>query len=364
MSQSRLAAWGVTPRMVTMSVAGLVTFVLLLAMMLRAVPYGIQAPGPTVDTLGTSGDVPLIAVEDDTPTFPTSGELLLTTVTTAGGPGYPADVGNVIKGWLSPSTKVAPIEAFFDPNQTQDELDAASAAQMVSSQQNATVAALTELGYEVPAELTIVGTQSGSGSDGVAEEGDLITGIDIGSGVVDVVTFADLDDALEQTPPGTTVDLQVERDGEPTSLPVVTGDDGAGGSVLGVFLSGEFDYPVDVHIQIENIGGPSAGTMFALGIVDVLTEGEMTGGQVIAGTGTITLGGDVGPIGGIQQKLAGARASGADYFLAPASNCDEVTGHVPSGLQVIEVATLEEARDAVETIGSGAAGAIAALPKC
>jgi len=131
-----------------------------------------------------------------------------------------------------------------------------------------------------------------------------------------------------------------------------------------VFLSGEFDYPVDVHIQIENIGGPSAGTMFALGIVDVLTEGEMTGGQIVAGTGTISLGGDVGPIGGIQQKLAGARESGADYFLAPASNCNEVVGHVPSGLQVVEVATLDQARDAVETIGSGAAGAIAALPTC
>lgn len=359
--QTTLRDWGVTPRVLTMSVAALVTFVLLLVMMLVPVPYGVRAPGPTVDTLGSSGGVQLITVEDGTATYPTSGELLLTTVTTAGGPGYPVDAGGVIRGWLSPSRMVAPIETFFDPSQTQEEIDAASSQQMITSQQNATVAALTELGYDVPAVLTIVGAQPGSGADGVVEEGDVIAGIDTGSGVVEVVTFDDLAQELAQTPPGTSVELMVDRDGESVALPIVTGDDGMGGSVLGVFLSGEFDYPVDVHIQIDDVGGPSAGTMFALGIIDVLTPGEMTGGQVVAGTGTISLGGLVGAIGGIQQKMAGARASGAEFFLAPRANCNEVVGHVPDGLQVVSVSTLAEARDAVESIG---AGDTADLPTC
>lgn len=349
-----------TPRLITMSAAALAVFALLLTMMTVPVPYGVQAPGPIVDTLGEAGDVELISVEG-TETYETSGELFLTTVTTAGGPGYLVDAGAVIKGWVSPTTRVAPVEAFFDSSQTQEEIDDASSQQMLTSQQNATVAALTELGYDVPAVLTIVGTQPGSGSDGVAENGDVITGIETETGRIEVVTFADLDGALAVTSPGATVHLLVDRDGEETALPIITGDDGTGRSVLGVFLSGEFDYPIDVHIQIDNIGGPSAGTMFALGIIDKLTPGELTGGHSIAGTGTISLGGLVGPIGGIRQKMAGARAGGVEYFLAPQSNCEEVVGHVPGGLQVVSVSTLDEARAAVEKI---AAGDTADLPSC
>lgn len=358
--RTRLGRWGVTPRLITMTGAAVVTFALLLTMMTVDVPYGVRAPGPIVDTLESSGDVELITVEG-TETYPTSGHLFLTTVTTAGGPGYEVDAGGVIRGWISPDIMVAPVESFFDTSQTQDQISDASQQQMLSSQQNATVAALTALGHDVPARLTIVGVQAGSGSDGAVEDGDVITGIEVGGERTVVATYADLDDALERTDPGTTVQLEVERAGEVTPLPIVTGDDGAGGSVLGVFLAGEFDYPVDVHIEIENIGGPSAGTMFALGIIDKLTPGEMTGGNSIAGTGTISLGGDVGAIGGIRQKLAAARAGGAEYFLAPLANCAEVVGHVPNGLQVVGVSTLEEARAAVEAI---AAGGGADLPSC
>ncbi|GAB2966613.1 MAG TPA: S16 family serine protease [Actinotalea caeni] len=358
--RARLADRGVSPRLVTMAVAALATFSLMLVTMLLPVPYAVQAPGPVIDTLGDVDGVELIHIEG-TETYETSGALQLTTVTTAGGPGYPVDSGGVIRGWLSPTTTVAPVELFFDPGQSQDEIDQTSAQQMISSQQNATVAALTELGYDVPAELTVVGTQQGSGADGVAQDGDRIVGIVAGDEEVEVVTFADLADVLAATPPGSTVDLVVDRDGERVALPVVTGDDGRGGSVLGVFLDGEFDYPVDVRIQIENVGGPSAGTMFALGIIDMLTPGEMTGGHNVAGTGTVSLGGLVGAIGGIQQKMAGARAADAEYFLAPLANCGEVVGHVPAGLRVVAVSTLAEARAAVEAIG---AGDTADLPTC
>lgn len=358
--RARAVEWGITPRLITMALAALVTFVLMLVMLTLPVPFGVRAPGPVIDTLGTIDDEPLISVEGTT-TYPTSGELQLTTVTTAGGPGFPVDAGGVLRGWFSTSMVVAPVEFFFDPGQSREEIDQTSTQQMVTSQQNATVAALTELGYDVPATLTIVGSQPGSGADGVVQDGDLITGIDGGSGVVEVVTFADLSDVLLATPPGSTVDLVVERDGESVALPILTGDDGQGGSILGVFLDGDFDYPVDVNIAIENVGGSSAGTMFALGIIDMLTPGEMTGGEVIAGTGTVSLGGVVGPIGGIQQKMAGARSAGAGYFIAPLVHCPEIVGHVPEGLQVVTVSTLSEARDAVEAIGADDA---ADLPSC
>jgi PDZ domain-containing protein len=102
--------------------------------------------------------------------------------------------------------------------------------------------------------------------------------------------------------------------------------------------------------------------MFALGIIDTLTEGELNGGENVAGTGTIEADGTVGPIGGIRQKLYGARDAGAQYFLAPASNCDEVVGHVPDGLQVIRTSTLEESLDALEVIADD--GDVDALPTC
>jgi PDZ domain-containing protein len=114
-----------------------------------------------------------------------------------------------------------------------------------------------------------------------------------------------------------------------------------------------FTFPFDVEISLEKVGGPSAGLMFSLGIIDTVTPGDLTGGKHIAGTGTISPDGLVGPIGGIEQKLQGARAGGATLFLAPAANCQEVAGRIPDGLQVVRVETLAEARDAVERAGNG-----------
>jgi PDZ domain-containing protein len=127
----------------------------------------------------------------------------------------------------------------------------------------------------------------------------------------------------------------------------------AGQTLLGVLIDPNYRFPIEVDIKIENIGGPSAGMMFSLGVIDKLTPGPMTGGRKIAGTGTIDSSGEVGPIGGIQQKLVGARDAGAEWFLAPADNCREVVGHVPAGLRVVKVSTLHEAHVAVETIGEG-----------
>jgi PDZ domain-containing protein len=142
-------------------------------------------------------------------------------------------------------------------------------------------------------------------------------------------------------------------------VPTVSGTGGR--TAIGVLLGVEHDFPVKVTINAGDVGGPSAGLMFALAIYDKLTPGSLTGDHAIAGTGTIDEQEQVGPIGGIRQKLEGARGAGSDYFLAPAANCPEVVGHVPDGLQVVKVATFDEAVSAVEAIARGQASG---LPHC
>ena len=127
---------------------------------------------------------------------------------------------------------------------------------------------------------------------------------------------------------------------------------------LVVVNDGSDGNPVKVTIDAGDVGGPSAGMMFALGVLDRLTPGELTAGQRIAGTGTISSDGRVGPIGGIQQKLAGARAAGIQWFLAPAGNCSEVVGHVPAGLTVVRVEDFDDALADVRAIAAGNGSAL------
>ncbi|WP_258726253.1 YlbL family protein [Cellulomonas sp. NS3] len=346
-----------SPRNVTLSVAMLATAVLLGGLVVLPAPYAVSSPGPTRDTLGEQSGTPLISIEG-AETFPATGELLLTTVSTTGGPGYPSNVVDVLRGWWDPLTAVRPVEEVFPPDISQDSLDEQNQAAMVSSQENATVAALEELGHEVPATMVVAGAEEGSGSDGVVEEGDVLASLD----GTELTSFTQLTDLLREIEPGTTVQLGVVRSDEDLELEVVTGEREGGGSRLGVLVDPQFELPVidpeigepvEVTIQIEDIGGPSAGTMFALGIIDRLTPEDEAQGAVIAGTGTMDASGEVGPIGGIQQKLGGAVRDGATWFLAPAGNCDEVVGHVPDGLRVVSVATLHDAREAVVAIGAG-----------
>lgn len=353
-----------------MVVSGALLSAVLLMIMLVPLPYAVQRPGPTVNTLGKADGKPLIEVEG-AKTYPTSGELRLTTVSVVGGPGYPVTAADVLAGWLAEDEVVLPVEAVFPDGTTREQIDEQSTAQMTSSQDNATVAALEELGYDIPMVLTVSGVAPGSGADGVVRRGDVISSIQPeGEERTQIKSFSDLSAVLARTPAGTQVTLGVVRDGRPTDFSLATmghPETALGpaetppGSLLGVLLDPQVEMPVDIDFDIENIGGPSAGTMFALGIVDTLTPGEMTGGQKIAGTGTMDLAGHVGPIGGIRQKLVGAERAGADWFLAPDGNCSEVVGHVPEGLTVVRVGTLGEARHAVEAIAAGDGGSV---PTC
>ena len=164
---------------------------------------------------------------------------------------------------------------------------------------------------------------------------------------------------------GDPIEVAIERGGVAqtvTVTPVQTEVDGETVWLMGITLLSDFDFPIDVTIQLNNVGGPSAGMMFALGIIDTLTPGNLNGGEKVAGTGTIAADGTVGPIGGIRQKLWGAKDAGADWFLAPESNCDEVVGHVPDGLRVFAVEDLDDSLAVLDAIRDG--GDLDALPTC
>lgn len=345
-----------TPRAITLAAATVLTSILVAVAAVLPMPYAVSSPGPTRDTLGEQDGTPLITVTGE-PSYESTGRLLLTTVQVAGGPDYPVGIAQVLQGWFEADSSVSPVELVFAPSESRDDIDARNQAAMISSQENATVAALEELGYEVPTVLTVEETVEGMGAEGVVQPGDVIVAVD----GEEVTSFSALSAELDAVAPGATVVLGVERDGARHDLDVTTTEGEDGSAQLGVYIDPEFDLPVDVEIQIDNVGGPSAGTMFALGIIDKLTEADEANGVSIAGTGTMDLTGTVGPIGGIRHKMAGALEDGATWFLAPASNCDEVVGYEPDGLEVVRVATLDEARAAVEAIGAGEGEG---LPRC
>jgi len=320
------------------------------------VPYAVLSPGPVTNTLGDGpGGKPLVAVAGTT-TYPTTGALDFTTVEVLGGPNNPVNSWDWVLGHLDSARAVVPAEELFPKGVSSTQVDHENAAEMADSQQEAIAVALRALGQKVPQVVSISDLPKGSQSAGILRAGDLVVSID-GKPVSspDAVRAA-----VRAHKPGENVAFTVRRNGKVMTLTVRTGAS-EGHAVVGVFLRTGFSFPIKVSINAGDVGGPSAGMMFSLAIYDKLTPGALTGGIKIAGTGTIDSAGTVGPIGGIAQKLVGAKRGGAAWFLAPAGNCKEVVGHVPDGLQVVKVATFTQARDVVKAI---AAKRTASLPRC
>lgn len=347
---------------IAMITSGIIFAAAVIWMLYAPVPYAVQSPGPTIDTLGEYREIQLISV-DGAAIYPDDdGELRLTTVVAAGGPGYPVTAAQAIRGWASPSSTVLPSELLYPPEVTREEMDASAQQQMSRSQHDATILALAELDIDVPVQLVVSGTDPHADSHRVVRDGDVITALSTPEdGRVEIGVYPDLARTLAHTPPETTITLHLIRGGEPRDVEVRTSDDGYGGSLIGVFLNPDFDMPFEIEIELEKVGGPSAGTMFALGIIDLLSPDPLVGDHIVAGTGTISLNGRVGPIGGIRQKMHGALRDGAEYFLAPGENCEQVVGHIPTGLTVLRVDTLDDAVSAADAIREGD---VSALPTC
>jgi PDZ domain-containing protein len=320
-------------------------------------PYAVLKPGPVTNTLGNGpGGKPLITVAGRA-TYPTTGALDFTTVAVFGGPNNPVNVWDWVSGHLDGTSEVVPEEELFPKGVTSTQVDHTNAAEMADSEQQAIAVALRGLGEKVPEVVTVTDLTKGSPASGVLRAGDVLLSID----GKPVSTPDAVRAAVRAHKPGERAVLTVRRDGKEQVLTIKTAADSKGNTVVGVFLQNAFDFPIKVSINAGAVGGPSAGMMFSLAVYDKLTPGSLTGGVNIAGTGTIDSSGAVGPIGGIQQKLVGAKRGGAAWFLAPAADCNEVVGHIPDGLHVVKVATFTQARDAVEAI---AAKHTASLPRC
>jgi PDZ domain-containing protein len=220
---------------------------------------------------------------------------------------------------------------------------------------------LRELGIEVPEVVVVDSVIDGAPADGVLVPGDVVVSVD-GNPIGEP---QDVVDAVTAHQPGETVEFVVERDGERRTETVgsrAAEDDGRTIVGFGPAIGYEFPVQIDVNID-ERIGGPSAGMIFALAIYDNLTPGALLDGMHVAGTGTVSADREVGPIGGIQQKIAAAADDGATLFLAPAGNCDEAAAADPGEMRVVRIETLDDAIAAIETAAANT-GDTSALPSC
>ena len=329
---------------------------LIAAVFLVPVNAVIEAPGPTWNVLdnGSSSDQDVLKVSG-TETYPTEGALRMTTVSVSGCPGYPVTTADLIAAWISADKRIVDRNEVCPQDQSAEQVEETGKAQMTASQDSAVIAALVETGKAGAMHLTVTEVTEQQTSTEI-QAGDVLETITPQGGqTTTLASFSQLRELMTTIPEGTRVTLGVRRGDQKASaaLTTIAPQEGTTGSLLGLSLKISVDSPVEATFGLSDVGGPSAGMMFALGVVDEITPGSLTGGKDISGTGTIDMTGQVGPIGGIQQKMAGARESGSTFFLAPASNCNEVTGHEPKGMQVFAVNTLHEAVAATEAIASG-----------
>jgi PDZ domain-containing protein len=333
-------------RAVTLASAGFLVVLLSAIAALLPVPYVALLPGPTTNTLGKVNNTALIRI-DGRRTYADNGHLDLTTVSVVGGPDRQLDLVTAIRGWLDGTISIVPEETIFPEGQTAKQAEQQSSTEMRDSQENATTAALRSLGIPVTTRVLVQGLAKDSSARGKLRTGDQL--IEVDGKAVD--GGATLRDVITQHKPGDQVRLVIERDSQRRNVAVTTKkapDDGR--AIVGITTRDEADYPFTVNISLKDVGGPSAGLMFALGIVDKLTPGSLTGGAYVAGTGTIDDQGDVGAIGGIPQKMIGAKRATAKIFLAPAGNCAEAKRTVPDGLRLVKVTDLASAMSSLEKL--------------
>ena len=357
------------------------------ALALIPVPYVIQSPGPTIDVLGTQGGTQILEVSQsgaqsyfaqhegstDLPAVrghgDDDGQLRMVTVSELGGPGSKVRGIDWLRAQFDASSTIKRFSDVYDSSVTAEDIRQASSAQMESSHSSSAIAAAEYLGIPMDSTLTIVGAAPGSGAEGLVEDGDILLAMELPDGTEEVVDVPSVPFRVMKTvEPGSTVKLRVLRDGQEIVVPVVTtatavnpGQVAPPGSKLGIYLTADTAMPVAVDFHLERVGGPSAGLIFALGIIDQLGDHPLPGGQIIAGTGALSFSGDVIPIGGVRQKMYGALRDGADWFLVPQENCDEVVGNEPAGLRVIPVETLADGVQAVDAIAAGQGNS---LPSC
>jgi Lon-like protease len=330
------------------------------AAFLMPVPYVTMSPGPTVDVLGTADGEPHIEV-DGHKTYPTKGDLRLTTVSVTS-PGHALSLVDALAAWFDGTRAVYPRDVIYPPDQSVEDAERESSVQMVSSQDTAIAAALEQLGYDPSLQVEVLGVTEGAPADGKLEPRDVIVSVN----GTEIRKVTQVSDAIQHTGAGEPATFVVRRDGAQRTVQVTPekSEDDPKRAVVGVSIGVGYDFPFDVKVHIdEAIGGPSAGLIFATGVYDTLTPGALTGGHDIAGTGTMDTRGEVGPIGGIQQKIVAAADAGAEIFLVPPGNCASALGAKVSDdeIRLVKAPTLHSALASLKTY---AADPDADLPSC
>ena len=327
-------------------------------------PYVIEMPGPVYNTLGSTEDAdgketPLISVSG-TATYPTEGELSMLTVYVAGSPDSHPTWFEVAAAWIRPDYAVLPMDLLYPTGTTRTDSVNAAKIQMDNSQQEAIAAALTNQGIPFESEIVVAEATPGYPAEKLVKQDDIVKMAD----GIPIHNVSDLREIIKTAGIGNSIELEVERDGETVNVTVgvVASEQDGTTPVIGILCGGKYRFPFSVDISLADVGGSSAGMMFALGIIDTITPGSLNGGENVAGTGEISADGLIGPIGGIVQKAFGARSSGATWMLVPAENCADLVGHIPDGLRDVSVSTLDDAMAALHAISTQLG--TKALPHC
>ena len=349
----------------------LILIALLCAGVFIKVPYSEMSPGPTVNTLGDHDGEPVLQINGHK-TYPATGHLNMTTVRVTSAD-YNMNLVEAVYGWLAHDTKVVPHDTLYPNGKTEEQSTQENAEEFSQSQESAKVAALEQLDIPVQSWVIVSTVLKDSPAEGKLHAGDVIKAVDgtavkAPDDVAKLVTKHKVGEKVVFTIVPAKAQAAAEKDHktatETEDITITTtksDDDGADRPVVGISAGTDHTFPFTIDIKLADVGGPSAGLMFALGIVDKLTPGNLTGGKFVAGTGTIDDNGTVGPIGGIEMKTVGAREAGAQYFLTPADNCADAASDTPEGLTLVKVKTIDDAMSALKDISSGKT---ADLPKC
>lgn len=350
--------------------ASLLTLIALLcAGVLIPVPYAGMSPGPTYNTLGEDKGEQVLQIKGRK-SYEASGHLNMTTVRVTSSD-YRMNLFEAVYGWLADDDIIVPHENLYPKDKSAEEVNQENAEEFALSQESAKVAALRHLKIPVGSHVVVAAVVKGGAAQGRLHAGDVIKQVD----GEPVRRADDVGELVTRHRPGERVVFSVvpakeaerakkagKEPGKAVPVTLTTkkapDDDHA---VVGIKPAVDYTFPFQIDIKLADVGGPSAGLMFTLGLIDRLTPGDMTGGEFVAGTGTINEEGEVGPIGGIAMKTIGARENGAEYFLTPADNCATASEHIPDGLTLVKVRTLDDAVDALEDIREGRTSE---LPSC
>jgi PDZ domain-containing protein len=327
-------------------------------LVLVPVPFVSWSPGDTRDTLGSVDNEPIIKVSG-IETYSTTGRLDMTVVSTT-----PADARlslpqALLSYWL-PHRDALPRDAVYDPGKSVQQVQDEDAERMETAQDDAVVAALRAKGQPVVERPAVYSVTIGGPAHERLRPGDLVTAVDGEPTRVE----KDVRDRIQRHQVGETVIFTVIRAKQEQRVKVITAESTTQSDVpvVGITLGTGYDYAPEISFDLgQQIGGPSAGLVFALAIYDKITDGDLLGGRHVAGTGTITPTGEVGPVGGIQEKIAGAENAGATEFFVPATNCADLVG-LRTDVRLIKVGTLHDAIIAMQVLDTPAAAH--PLPSC